>query len=95
MKDSQSKQNRIVALNYAYWAPPVGRSPWCKFARDGELRGVKAMTVYPGRQVNRAALGLRRGLALFASRSLRRRESFRRRSNLNSKDNPAACRGPY
>src|SRR6516225_10237914 len=49
MNDSQFKQNPIVTLNHAYWAPPVGKSLWRKFATDGPVRGIKAKTQYPVR----------------------------------------------
>jgi hypothetical protein len=49
MNDAQFKYNPIVTFNHAYWAPPVGRSLWRKFARDGALRGIKAKTLYPAR----------------------------------------------
>jgi hypothetical protein len=49
MNDSQFRQNPIVTLNHAYWAPPVGKSLWRKFARDGALKGIKAKTQYPAR----------------------------------------------
>src|SRR5881628_1681430 len=41
LNDSQFQQNPIVTLNHAYGCPPVGRSLWRKFAKDGELRGIK------------------------------------------------------
>jgi hypothetical protein len=49
MNDAQFAQNPLVTLNHAYWAPPAGRSVWRKFAKDGELRGVKAKTIYPAK----------------------------------------------
>jgi hypothetical protein len=49
MNDSQFRQNPIVTLNHCYWAPPVGKSLWRKFATDGAIRGIKAKTQYPGR----------------------------------------------
>lgn len=49
MNDSQFRLNPIVTLNHAYWAPPVGRSLWRKFATDGPVRGIKAKTLYPAR----------------------------------------------
>lgn len=49
MNDSQFKLNPIVTLNHCYRQPPVGRSLWRKFVKDGELRGIKAKTVYPAR----------------------------------------------
>src|SRR5437870_3680008 len=36
LNDSQFQQNPIVTLNHAYGCPPVGRSLWRKFAKDGE-----------------------------------------------------------
>src|SRR5262249_17052098 len=32
-----------------YGLPPVGRSLWRKQVKDGDVRGIKAKTVYPGR----------------------------------------------
>jgi hypothetical protein len=49
MNDSQFKLNPIVTLNHCYRQPPVGRSLWRKFVKEGELRGIKAKTVYPAR----------------------------------------------
>jgi hypothetical protein len=49
MNDSQFKLNPIVTLQHNYAMPPVGKSLWRKFARDGELRGIKAKTQYPAR----------------------------------------------
>jgi hypothetical protein len=49
MNDSQFRLNPIVTLNHCYTAPPVGRSLWRKYVRDGELRGIKAKTQYPSR----------------------------------------------
>ena len=49
MNDSQFRQNPIVTLNHCYWAPPVGKSLWRKFATDGQIRGIKAKTQYPPR----------------------------------------------
>jgi len=49
MNDSQFQLNPIVTLNHCYRQPPVGRSLWRKFVKDGELRGIKAKTVYPAR----------------------------------------------
>jgi hypothetical protein len=49
MNDSQFRQNPIVTLNHCYWAPPVGKSLWRKFATDGAIRGIKAKTQYPSR----------------------------------------------
>jgi hypothetical protein len=34
-------------LNHQYDQPPVGRSLWRKFVRDGSTRGIKAKTTYP------------------------------------------------
>jgi hypothetical protein len=55
MNDSQFRHNPIVTLNHAYWAPPVGRSLWRKFVKDGDLRGIKAKTQYPARPADWAA----------------------------------------
>jgi hypothetical protein len=49
MNDVQFRQNPIVTLNHCYWAPPVGKSLWRKFATDGAVRGIKAKTQYPHR----------------------------------------------
>jgi hypothetical protein len=49
MNDSQFRANPIVTLNHAYWAPPVGKSLWRKFATDGQIKGIKAKTLYPAR----------------------------------------------
>jgi hypothetical protein len=49
MNDSQFRLNPIVTLNHCYWAPPVGKSLWRKFVKDGDLRGIKAKTQYPAR----------------------------------------------
>jgi hypothetical protein len=49
MNDAQFKQNPLVTLNHCYWAPPVGKSIWRKFVKDGDMRGVKAKTQYPHR----------------------------------------------
>ena len=49
MNDSQFKLTPLVTLNHCYRQPPVGRSLWRKFVKDGELRGIKAKTVYPAR----------------------------------------------
>src|ERR1700682_5394700 len=47
MNDSQYALNPIVTLNHRYDQPPVGRSLWRKFVRDGSTRGIKAKTTYP------------------------------------------------
>ena len=47
MNDSQFALNPIVALNHDYTKPPIGRSLWRKFVKDGDTRGIKAKTVYP------------------------------------------------
>lgn len=49
MNDSQFKLNPIVTLQHAYFLPPVGRSLWRKFVKDGSTRGIKAKTQYPAR----------------------------------------------
>lgn len=49
MDDRQFRQNPIVTLNHAYWAPPVGKSLWRKVVKDGDARGVRAKTHYPDR----------------------------------------------
>jgi hypothetical protein len=49
LNDSQFQHNPIVTLNHAYGCPPVGRSLWRKFAKDGALRGIKAKTQYPSK----------------------------------------------
>lgn len=49
MNDAQFRLNPIVTLNHCYWAPPVGRSLWRKFATDDPVRGIKAKTLYPAR----------------------------------------------
>jgi len=49
MNDSQFQGNPLVTLQHNYQLPPVGRSLWRKVARDGDLRGVKAKTLYPQR----------------------------------------------
>jgi hypothetical protein len=49
MNDGQFRLNPIVTLNHCYWAPPVGRSLWRKFVKDGSLKGIKAKTQYPPR----------------------------------------------
>jgi hypothetical protein len=49
MNDGQFRLNPIVTLNHAYNTPPVGRSLWRKFVKDGTLRGIKAKTQYPRR----------------------------------------------
>jgi hypothetical protein len=47
MNDSQFALNPIVTLNHDYTKPPIGRSLWRKFVKDGDTRGIKAKTVYP------------------------------------------------
>jgi hypothetical protein len=47
MNDSQFALNPIVTLNHNYSAPPIGRSLWRKFVKDGDTRGIKAKTLYP------------------------------------------------
>jgi hypothetical protein len=49
MNDSQYKLNPIVTLQHTYGLPPVGRSLWRKVVKDGDLKGVKAKTQYPGK----------------------------------------------
>jgi hypothetical protein len=49
MNDSQFKLNPIVTLNHCYRQPPVGRSLWRKLVKEGDLRGIKAKTIYPAR----------------------------------------------
>src|SRR5262249_22773272 len=52
MNDGQFRLNPIVTLNHCYGQPPVGRSLWRKFVKDGLLRGIKAKTVYPARRAD-------------------------------------------
>jgi hypothetical protein len=47
MNDSQFAPNPIVTLNHNYGIPPIGRSLWRKVVKDGDLKGIKAKTVYP------------------------------------------------
>ena len=47
MNDSQFALNPIVTVNHDYTKPPIGRSLWRKFVKDGDTRGIKAKTVYP------------------------------------------------
>src|SRR6516225_630638 len=47
MNDSQYALNPIVTLNHDYHSPPIGRSLWRKYDKDGDTRGIKAKTVYP------------------------------------------------
>jgi hypothetical protein len=47
MNESQFALNPIVTLNHDYTKPPIGRSLWRKFVRDGDTHGIKAKTVYP------------------------------------------------
>jgi hypothetical protein len=49
MNDSQFALNPIVTLNHNYSIPPIGRSIWRKVTKDGDVRGVKAKTVYPAK----------------------------------------------
>ena len=55
MNDSQFRLNPIVTLNHSYAQPPVGKSLWRKYVKDGELRGIKAKTQYPPRPADWAA----------------------------------------
>jgi hypothetical protein len=36
-----------VTLNHDYVRPPIGRSLWRKFVKDGATRGIKPKSVYP------------------------------------------------
>jgi hypothetical protein len=47
MTASQFALNPIATLNHDYTCPPIGRSLWRKFVKDGDTRGIKAKTVYP------------------------------------------------
>jgi hypothetical protein len=47
INDSQFALNPIVTLNHDYTRPPLGRSLWRKFVKDGDIRGITAKTVYP------------------------------------------------
>jgi hypothetical protein len=47
MNDSQFALNPIVTLNHDYTCPPIGRSLWRKFVKDGDTRGIKAKSVDP------------------------------------------------
>jgi hypothetical protein len=49
LNDSQFQLNPLVTLQHAYFLPPVGKSLWRKYLKDGELKGIKAKTVYPAR----------------------------------------------
>jgi hypothetical protein len=49
LNDAQFQLNPIVTMNHCYQVPPVGKSLWRKKARDGQVRGVKAKTLYPAR----------------------------------------------
>ena len=49
MSDAQFALNPIVTLNHNYSIPPIGKSLWRKFHKDGQTRGVKAKTVYPAK----------------------------------------------
>ena len=52
LNDTQFKLNPIVTMNHCYHVPPVGKSLWRKKAKDGEVRGIKAKTQYPGKPAN-------------------------------------------
>src|SRR5262245_16384845 len=52
MDDSHFKNNPIVTLGHCYHQPPVGRGLWRRKVKDGELRGIKAKTIYPPRPEN-------------------------------------------
>src|SRR5262249_41948413 len=47
--DEIYRMNPIVAMNHRYDLPAAGRSIWRKSARNGELEGIKAKTLYPAR----------------------------------------------
>lgn len=47
MDDSHFAMNPIVTLNHCYGMPPIGKSLWRKFTKDGAMRGIKAKTIYP------------------------------------------------
>lgn len=47
MNDSRFQQNPVVTMQHCYRLPPVGRSLWRKFVKDGDTRGIKAKTKYP------------------------------------------------
>jgi hypothetical protein len=49
MNDSQFRLNPIVTLAHCYWLPPVGKSLWRRYVKDGDVRGIKAKTQYPAR----------------------------------------------
>lgn len=49
MDDSQFALNPIVTLCHDYSIPPIGRSLWRKFQKDGQTRGIKAKTIYPAK----------------------------------------------
>jgi hypothetical protein len=49
MNDSQFQANPVVTLAHCYHLPPVGKSLWRKVVKDGELKGIKAKTIYPTR----------------------------------------------
>jgi hypothetical protein len=49
MDDSQYRLNPIVTLGHDYLQAPVGRSLWRRRAKEGDMRGIKAKTVYPPR----------------------------------------------
>ena len=42
MNDRQFALNPVVTLNHCYDIPPVGRSLWRKFVKDGGTKGTKA-----------------------------------------------------
>lgn len=47
MNDVQFQGNPLVTLGHSYHIPPCGKSLWRKYAKDGDLRGIKAKTQYP------------------------------------------------
>jgi hypothetical protein len=49
MDDSQFAGNPLVTLNHCYVEPPVGRSVWRKYGKEGAITGIKAKTYYPAR----------------------------------------------
>jgi hypothetical protein len=49
MNDSQFRMNPVVTLQHCYHVPPVGRSLWRKRDKNGQVRGIKAKTIYPSR----------------------------------------------
>jgi hypothetical protein len=46
-RDDHFRLNPVVTLNHNYDQPPVGKSTWRKALTDGDIRGIKAKTVYP------------------------------------------------